>query len=113
MEPKYHSRDALAARRETLEREALRLSERIAMLDELPEEPVFEDGEPSVIWFQRKFGRASSNSYTYAAVRTANGKWYTTGPTSPKGYSWDALIQWIREFDETTEVWTATEWSEL
>lgn len=111
-EPKYDSVDALAERRDRLEREAARLSERIIMLKNLPEEPVFEDGEPSVIWFNRKFSRSGAKYYTYAAVRTDDGKWYTTGPRTPKGYDWAELIQWIREY-EAVEVWTATEYEAL
>ena len=32
--------------------------------------------------------------YRYAAIR-AEGIWYTTGPNSLKGYTWDELVSWI------------------
>ncbi len=32
--------------------------------------------------------------YHYAAIK-ADGLWYTTGPNSPKGYTWDELVSWL------------------
>lgn len=34
--------------------------------------------------------------YRYAAIK-AEGLWYTTGPSAPKGYSWDNLTAWLDE----------------
>jgi hypothetical protein len=111
-ELKYDSADELKARRDRLEREAARLSDRLAMLENLPEEPVFEDGEPSVIWFNRKFSRRDGKHYTYAAVRCGDGRWAVSGRQSPQMLTWADLIQWVREFEEV-DVWVATAYESL
>lgn len=59
----------------------------------LPDEPVFPDDAPQVIYFQHRFNR-NSPVYDYAAIKASDGLWYTTGPASPKGYTWDQLIDW-------------------
>jgi hypothetical protein len=46
----------------------------------------------SVIRWRKQFG--DGKTYMYAAIRTELG-WYTTGPRSPKGYSWETLIEFI------------------
>ena len=40
--------------------------------------------------------RNYTREYKYAAIK-CNGLWYTTGPKSPKAYTWDDLIQWWDE----------------
>lgn len=59
----------------------------------LPDEPTFADDAPNVIYFQHKFN-SRSKSYDYAAIKAGDGLWYTTGPASPNGYTWDQLITW-------------------
>lgn len=105
---KYHNREQLERVAERHRKEAERLERRIAMLEALPPEPVVEDGEPNVIWFDKLFSSNQSASYTYAAVRASDGLWYTTGPASPKGFAWSDLIQWILDGNEDGEVWHAT-----
>lgn len=76
----------------------------IEHLQNLPEEP---DVEPAVIWFEKTF--ADGRTYTYAAVK-ADGLWYTSGPRTPKGYTWENLMTWV---GVGTEVWLATDFKEL
>lgn len=109
---RYDGVDELKARRERLEREAARLSDRIEMLDNLPEEPVFEDGEPSVIYFGRTFSKRGAKRYDYAAIRAGDGLWYTTGPRTPKGYKWAEMIQWVLD-NGAVQIWIATAYEEL
>lgn len=51
----------------------------------------FLDG--TVFKFSKKFVE-DGIAYSYAAIK-AGGKWYTTGPKSPKGYDWDEFILWL------------------
>ena len=109
---KYDSRDELAARRDRLEREAARLSERIAMLENLPDEPELLDEESAVIRFTRTFSKRGAKQYDYAAIKAGDGLWYTTGPRTPKGYKWAELIQWIQE-NGPVEVWVVSQYEAL
>lgn len=68
----------------------------------LPEDD-FEDG--AVIQFEKTF---TSGTYQYAAIK-AKGLWYTTGPLSPKAYTWDRLIDFIG----SNTIWFVTEYEEL
>lgn len=103
--------DELAARRDRLEKDLDRVTRRIEILSTIPDEPLFEDGEPTVIWFNRKF-HPHSDIYTYASVRAGDGLWYSTGPTAPKGYTWEKLYQWIVQ-DTHATIWVATTWEQL
>ena len=51
------------------------------------------EADGSVIRWRMRF-RKGGVKYIYAAVK-ANGLWYTTGPNSPKGYTWDELVSWL------------------
>ncbi len=46
----------------------------------------------SVIRWRMRFQKGGVK-YTYAAIKA--GLWYTTGPNSPKGYTWDELVSWL------------------
>lgn len=52
-----------------------------------------EDG--TVIRFKIRFLKGGTK-YSYAAIR-ANGLWFTTGPRSPKGYTWAELTAWFED----------------
>lgn len=67
------------------------IAEELTRLEALPEEPP----EGSVIRFNMQFG-GHGTVYDYAAIRAGDGMWYTTGPRSPKGYSWDSLLEWMQ-----------------
>lgn len=75
---------------QALRRQLAALAEEISRLENRPEEP--PDG--TVIRFNMQFG-GSGTVYDYAALRAGDGLWYTTGPRSPKGYTWDALLDWM------------------
>ena len=47
----------------------------------------------SVITWRMRFQKGGVK-YRYAAIK-ADGLWYTTGPNSPKGYTWDELTAWL------------------
>lgn len=103
---KYHSREQLERVADRHRKEAERIERRIALLEALPDEPVVDDGEPNVIWFTKSFH--ASGDYTYAAVKASDDLWYTTGPASPKGYTWSDLVQWVVDGTEDAEIWHAT-----
>ena len=50
-----------------------------------------EDG--AVIAFKVRFSKRGVN-YDHAALRSG-GLWYTTGPRSPKGFTWSELTEWL------------------
>lgn len=79
----------LEHRRSTLARRISRLEAEIARLESLPEEP---EADPAIVYFRKDFG---GKDYDYAAVRAGDGLWYTTGPKSPKGYTWESLVGFI------------------
>lgn len=79
----------LEHRRSTLARRISRLEAEIARLESLPEEP---DANPAIVYFRKDFG---GRDYDYAAVKAGDGLWYTTGPKSPKGYTWESLVGFI------------------
>lgn len=47
-----------------------------------------------VIMFNKTFSTNRAKVYNYAAIR-AGGRWFTTGPKSPKSYTWVELISWM------------------
>lgn len=53
----------------------------------------FDNG--AVITFTKHYSY-SNKSYIYAAIKS-NGRWYTTGPKSPKAYTWYELLSWLGE----------------
>lgn len=91
-----------------------RAQAKIDRLLSLPDEPTTDDPDGAlVVWFRHKFN-TRSKSYTYAAVKAGDGLWYTTGPASPKGYTWDELMDWHEsEVNVDKTVWVATEWAEV
>jgi hypothetical protein len=93
--------DRIEAQIEALNAEKLRLAL-------LPAEPDTDPDDGTVLWFVKTFG--GFQEYTYAVVKAGDGLWYTTGPRSPKGYTWDELIEWI---GPDVEIWVASEWSLL
>lgn len=97
------------SRLEQLRRQIARLQDEEAKLAALPADPSerVKDGEPCVVWFEKRFHRGGT-VYTYAAVRAGDGLWYTTGPESPKGYAWERLIEWVNQV-EPTQVWLTTD----
>lgn len=88
-----------------------RAQARIDRLASLPDEPTTDDPDGAlVVWFTHQFNERSKR-YTYAAVKAGDGLWYTTGPASPKGYTWDQLIDWhLNEINADATMWVATEW---
>ena len=87
------------------------LASEISRLESLPKEPKGDDD--IVIFFEKSF-RQEPRKWTYSAVKAGDGLWYTTGPRSPKGYTWQQLIEWIVGDEETQpQVWLATHWTEL
>jgi hypothetical protein len=47
----------------------------------------------AVIRFRKQF-KPDGKLYAYAAIKCEDG-WYTSGPRTPKGYSWDELVAWL------------------
>lgn len=82
-----------AARRS--EAAALKELERLTRLDRYIALESAEDG--TIIRFQRRWSNSSSMAYSYAAIKHSGSRWSTTGPKSPKDYSWQELLPWIVE----------------
>ena len=59
-----------------------------------------EDG--AVIAFRVRFSKGGVN-YDYAALRS-QGLWYTTGPKSPKGFTWQELTEWLDEVHRVSKI---------
>lgn len=95
--------DRIDRRIAALERERVRI-------ESLPGEPVVDGDETPVIYFRKTFN--GIRNYDYAAIKVSNGLWYTTGPSSPKGYSWDELVEFITQGEEV-QIYVATEWTEI
>lgn len=68
----------------------------------------YPDG--TIIKFRKRFG--NSTWYRYAAIK-AKGLWYTTGPRSPKGYTWDELTAWLGDPENIRKLKVATGWRSL
>jgi len=79
------------------------LKKELKRLESRPTEPE-EDG--NVITFSKQFA-AGGIVYSYAALR-AKDLWYTTGPKSPKGYTWDELLDFIGDDNRIYLVTEAT-----
>jgi hypothetical protein len=92
----FHTHAALARMKE-LER-----------LDSIPEEP---DNDPAILYFEKRFANGGTDrrvkAYTYVAVKAGDGKWYTSGPRSPKGYTWEELWEFLST--GVDEVWLVSE----
>jgi hypothetical protein len=73
-----------------LELRIAQLKKELKRLKDRPNEPT-ENG--NIISFHKQFS-GGGTVYSYAAIKAA-GLWYTTGPKSPKGYSWDELLDFI------------------
>jgi hypothetical protein len=94
---------------DTYTRELDRLQAQLAELDRYGDDP-FEDGD--VLVFHKTFthvdawdGRTrTSKPYFYAATR-ASGLWNTTGPKSPKAYTWYDLRKWIDDGGTVDGIW--------
>lgn len=64
---------------------------------------IYEDG--NVLLFDRTFN--DGKTYSYAMIK-AEGLWYTTGPRSPKGYSWDQIVAWLVDGDDEPVLYRVT-----
>lgn len=69
------------------------LEEELAQLERFPRD-TFPEG--TVIAFEMNFAPDDIDGqiYSYAAIKV-NGRWYTTGPRSPKSYTWGQLCEWM------------------
>jgi hypothetical protein len=93
------------------ERTMERAMARIEQIANRPDEPMGNPEDGIVVFFQRTFGGVGT-VYTYAMVKAGDGKWYTTGPRSPKGYTWDEVLDWLED-DLVGDLWIATEFGAL
>lgn len=87
---------SLSKLQDALLRQAAEVQAKIDYLDSLPKEPVWDDDKPNVIYFQKQFSEGG-RFFDYAAIKAGDGLWYTTGPRTPKGFTWQQLIEWIDE----------------
>jgi hypothetical protein len=92
------STTSMSSKKRALELQLKAIAEALAKLEARPKEPkrpIFVEGDelaPTIL-FSKSFG-TSRGEYSYSAVGI-NGRWYTTGPRSPKAYSWDELMDWL------------------
>lgn len=55
-----------------------------------------------------------SRTYAYAAIKSPDGLWQTSGPDRPGPFSWSELVQWwTRRRIPTTEVWVVTQFEQV
>jgi uncharacterized small protein (DUF1192 family) len=90
----YGTREA-RTREALLRRRIERMEAELAEIEERREKfgPDLDEGD--VVTFTKTFSDAkNATRYSYAAIK-ANGMWYTTGPKSPKAYTWDELTEWF------------------
>src|SRR5258706_13026855 len=84
--------------------ELARLADELDRITKLPEQPAVEDG--TVIRWHMRFrnqqepwrniSEFGSRVYTYAAVYCGDTEtWFSTGPKSPKAYTWERLMEWL------------------
>lgn len=108
---KEHEMDT-KARAEALRNEADKLLERAAELENRPSEPEVDDEGNAVVWIRATFRGNDERSYDYAAIRTTEGLWYSTGgERSGSAASWDRLIGYFFDNCAKVEVWQATEFT--
>jgi hypothetical protein len=93
-----------------------------ALREKLAEVPQEAD---TTIFFRKLLG---GRVYTYAAVCYASAGmalvgpgypsppellWSTTGPRSPKNYTWSQLCDWLLDGAGVEELWLATTWEQV
>jgi len=80
--------------REAIEkpRREAEIAKRVAAIQAIGTDDTHEVG--AVMRWKRKYGKTV---YAYAAIKTADEKWYVTGSqtTSAGGYTWDKLVEWM------------------
>ena len=84
-----------------------KVEEKILLIDEFGPDR-YPDG--TVVRFSKQF-KQDGIRYSYAAIK-AVGLWHTTGPRSPKGYTWEDFTMWLVSGDAPTtslEVLTGNE----
>lgn len=100
------------ARAEALRNEADKLLERAAELENRPSEPEVDDEGNAIVWIRATFRGNDERSYDYAAIRTTDGLWYSTGgERSGTAASWDRLVGYFFDNCAKVEVWQATEFT--
>jgi len=105
IDPTYANDPEITALQRTIER----AQAKIDFIASLPDEPGVDEDGVAVIFFQKSFS-PGGRTYDYCAIKAGNGRWNTTGPRSPKDYSWNQLIKWIFDGSPNTEILVATEW---
>jgi hypothetical protein len=83
----------LMRRLDNLDAERERTLRRLDLISSYGED-VYEEG--AVIRFDHVFGSSPGTQYMYAAIKSSDGYWRTTGPNSQaKAWSWAELTSWI------------------
>lgn len=95
-----------------LQRTIERAQAKIDYLASLPDEPEVDEDGVAVIFFKKTFHHGG-RTYDYAAIKSRNGRWNTTGPQSPKDYSWKQLVKWIKDGNDHDEILVADTWAVL
>lgn len=121
-------KDSIMIDTDSIRRQAAALLAEADRIDNLPSEPRSgvhylgkkkaerlgtQPTDIDVVWWTMVF-KGGRQRYVYAAVRTPDGRWSTTGPRSPKSYTWDDLIAWIdRESQDVVEIYLGTVWDQI
>lgn len=83
------------SREEQLRRRIERYEEELAEIEDRRGKYGEDLPDGAVITFTKTFSAGpNAKRYDYAAIR-CNGTWYTTGPKSPKSYTWAELVAWF------------------
>jgi hypothetical protein len=93
-------------RAEVLRRQAQRLLEEAERWEKVPDEDVFPTG--TVITFRKQYVRtmrANSKVYFYAAIKSNEEAWLTTGTQAHNNqYTWEELVVWLGDDVQTIQV---------
>jgi hypothetical protein len=109
---RHSNMNAIERRKRQAELAIERAQAELDRLYRLPDEPVVEDDAPNVIFFQKRFS-PNSRLYDYSAIKANDGLWYTTGPQSPKGYTWDRLVEWMFDGHEDLTIYQSKKFKPL
>jgi hypothetical protein len=92
---------------EEVEEEIARLESRRELLNYFGVDNDYKVG--TVIRFDKRF-MEEGKEYSYTAIKCPTG-WYTSGPKSPRPYSWAKLVEFLSE--GVDEVWIVSEYTLL
>lgn len=93
---------------ERLERQMAQLELELYKVESLPADDYIVG---DVLMFERRFPGNPGKPYTYIAIKTPNG-WYFSGKGAARSYPWEAVLDVITS-EQVDKVYVCTEWTEV